>query len=244
MTVSKIRDRRQSWYGEDIGILILDAAYPCVPGNVGNATSFPFPVRYQEVRGASIDRLLNQRDPALAEVFVEAAQELEARGVRAITGACGFMALFQKEVAASVSIPVGLSSLLQIPMIHALCGGTVGIITANSARLTDRHFEACQVGADIPRVIRGMEGCDEFRSAILEEKGTLDSAAIEAEVLGVAARMQAETPGLRAILLECSDLPPYAAAIQASTGLPVYDFNTLIRYLRDAVRQRSYSGYL
>lgn len=244
MTVIKIRDRRQSWYGEDIGILILDAAYPCVPGNVGNATSFPFPIRYQEVHGASIDRLLNQRDPALAQAFIEAAQELEARGVRAITGACGFMALFQQEVAASVGIPVGLSSLLQIPMIHALCGGTMGIITADSRRLTDRHFEACQVSGAIPRVIYGMESCEEFRTAILEEKGTLDSAAIEAEVLGVAARMQAETSDLRAILLECSDLPPYAAPIQNQTGLPVYDFNTLIRYLRDAVRQRSYSGYL
>lgn len=142
MTVIKIRDRRQSWYGEDIGILLLDAAYPCVPGNVGNATSFPFPVRYQEVRWASIDRLLNQRDPALAKVFIEAAQEFEARGVRAIT-ACGFMAPLRQEVAASVSIPIGMSSLLQIPMIHTLCGRTVGIITANSARLTGRHFEAC-----------------------------------------------------------------------------------------------------
>lgn len=244
MSIHSIRDRRQSWYGEDIGILILDAAYPCVPGNVGNATSFPFPVRYEEVQGASIDRLLNQRDPTLVEPFIAAARALEARGVRAITGACGFMALFQQEVAAAVSIPVGLSSLLQIPLIGAVCGGTTGIITANAAQLTPLHFRGCRVTDDSPRVIYGMEGCDEFRTAILEEKGTLDSAAIEAEVLSVARRMQAETPDLRAILLECSDLPPYAAAIQRATGLPVYDFNTLIRYLRDGVRQRDYTGYM
>ncbi|WP_220495077.1 hypothetical protein [Paracoccus sp. MC1854] len=127
-------------------------------------------------------------------------------------------------------------------MIHALCRGTVGIITANSARLTHCHFAARQIREDIPRVIYGMEGCGEFRTTILEEKGALDSAAIEAEVLGVAARMQAETTDLCAILLECSDLPPYAAAIQDRTGLPVHDLNTLIRYLRDAVRQRSCSG--
>ena len=244
MSVYKIRDTRQSWYGEDIGILILDAAYPCVPGNVGNATSFAFPVRYEEVQGASIDRLLNQRDPSLAEPFIAAPRALEARGVRAITGACGFMALFQKQVAAAVSIPVGLSSLIQIPLIHAVCGGTVGVITANKSMLTPAHFENCNVAEAVPRVVFGMEDCAEFRSAILEEKGTLDSAAIEAEVLAVARRMQAETPDLRAFLLECSDLPPYAAAIQAATGLPVYDFNTLIRYLRDGVRQRAYRGYL
>ncbi|MFE3838542.1 aspartate/glutamate racemase family protein [Pseudogemmobacter sonorensis] len=244
MSNYSIRRNTQSWYGEDIGILILDAAYPCVPGNVGNATSFPFPVRYEEVQGASIDRLLNQRDPALEAVFVKAAMALEARGVRAISGACGFMALFQKEVAAAVSIPVGLSSLIQIPMIHALCGGAVGIITANAGQLTDHHFAGCSVPEHIPRVIYGMEDSPEFRTAILEEKGTLDSAAIEIEVLAVVKRMQAETADVRAILLECSDLPPYAAAIQAATGLPVFDFNTLIRYLRDAARQQSYTGYL
>ena len=96
--------RTQSWYGESIGILILDAAYPCVPGNVGNATTFPFPVRYQEVRGASLDRLINRADPSLAAPFVEAAVELRNRGAKAITGACGFMALFQREVAAAVDI--------------------------------------------------------------------------------------------------------------------------------------------
>ncbi|WGJ08435.1 hypothetical protein [Brucella intermedia] len=133
MTVYAVSRNSQSWYGEQIGILILDAAYPCVPGNVGNATTYTYPVRYQEVRGASIDRLLNQRDPALKEAFVEAALELQGRGVKAITGACGFMAYFQEEVAEAVDIPVFLSSLMQIPFMHAVARGTVGVITANAS---------------------------------------------------------------------------------------------------------------
>ena len=80
MPFYKIKSKSRSWDGEPVGILILDAAYPCVPGNVGNATTFPFPVRYHEVRGASIDRLLNQRDPALLAPFIEGAQKLEAEG--------------------------------------------------------------------------------------------------------------------------------------------------------------------
>src|SRR5580700_4669768 len=131
MTKYKTIRRSQSWYGESIGILILDAAYPCVPGNVGNATTFPFPVRYQEVRGASLDRLINRADPSLAEPFVEAAVELRDRGVKAITGACGFLAVVQREVAAAVDIPVFLSSLMQFLFIHAITGRPVGIITAN-----------------------------------------------------------------------------------------------------------------
>lgn len=242
MTVYTVTRKTQSWYGEQIGILILDAAYPCVPGNVGNATTYDFPVRFQEVRGASIDRLLNQRDPALKEVFIEAAVELQNRGVKAITGACGFMAYFQEEVAAAVEIPVFLSSLMQIPFMHAACGGRVGVITANSTRLTPRHFAACNIGEHVPLAVAGMEGQTEFRQAILEERGTLDSARIEQEVTEVARRLVAENPDVRSILLECSDLPPYAHAVQAATGRPVFDFITMINHVQQATAPRPYSG--
>jgi aspartate/glutamate racemase len=242
MTVHTVTRKTQSWYGEQIGILILDAAYPCVPGNVGNATTYDYPVRFQEVRGASIDRLLNQRDPALKEVFIEAAIELQNRGVKAITGACGFMAYFQEEVAAAVDIPVFLSSLMQIPFMHGLCGGRVGVITANASRLTQRHFAASNVGVHIPLVVVGMEGQTEFREAILEERGTLDSAAIEREVTEVARRLVAEYPDVKSILLECSDLPPYAHAVQAATGRPVFDFITMINYVQQSIARRPYIG--
>ncbi|NTG48178.1 aspartate/glutamate racemase family protein [Agrobacterium rhizogenes] len=242
MTVYTVTRKTQSWYGEQIGILILDAAYPCVPGNVGNASTYTYPVRFQEVRGASIDRLLNQRDPALKEAFVEAALELQSRGVKAITGACGFMAYFQEEVAAALDIPVFLSSLMQVPFMHALCGSSVGIITANASRLTPRHFKACNIPDGIPLAIAGMEDQTEFRQAILEEKGTLDSAEIEREVTQVARRLVGEHPEVRSILLECSDLPPYAHAVQAATGRPVFDFITMINYVRQSIAHRPYVG--
>lgn len=244
MTTYQISRKSQSWYGESIGILILDAAYPCVPGNVGNATTFDYPVRFQEVRGASIDRLLNQRDPSLVTPFIQAARELEARGVKAITGACGFMALFQEEVAAAVDIPVFLSSLMQIGFMHAIYGGEVGIVTANSAQLTQRHFDACRVPANIPLAIAGMQDQTEFREAILEEKGTLDSALIEQEAVEVAKSLVANNPNVRSILLECSDLPPYAAAIQASCGRPVFDFVTMIDYVHRSLNRYPFRGWM
>jgi Asp/Glu/hydantoin racemase len=244
MTTYTIQRKSQSWYGEAIGILILDAAYPCVPGNVGNATTYGYPVRFQEVRGASIDRLLNKRDPALRDVFVEAAIELRNRGVKAITGACGFMAYFQDEVAAAVDIPVFLSSLMQVPFMHGITGRAVGIITANSECLTPRHMLASKIPGSIPTVITGMQNMTEFREAILEEKGTLDSARIQEEVVQVATRLVSEHPDVGSILLECSDLPPYAHAVQRATGLPVFDFVTMIDYVHSAMRRRSYEGYM
>lgn len=246
MTVYHVTNPRQSWYGESIGILILDAAYPCVPGNVGNASTFSFPVRYREVRGASIDRLLNQQDATLVQPFIDAALDLQAEGVKAVTGACGFMALFQKEVAAALDIPVFLSSLLQVPFIYHILkpDRRIGIISANAAVLTPGHFENVGVSPEIPLAIAGMQDQPEFCSAVLEEKGTLDSDAIEAEVVQVARRLVREHADLGAILLECSDLPPYAHAVQQATRLPVFDFITMIQYVHTTLVRQPYTGFM
>lgn len=244
MPLYRVRNPRQSWYGESIGILILNAAYPCIPGNVGNATSFDFPVRYRVVREASIDRLLNRRDRALIQPFIDAARELAAEGVKAITGACGFMALFQREIAAAVDIPVFMSSLLQIPFMHHITapGRRIGVITANADVLTGDHFAAVGVSPDIPLAVAGMQGCDEFRQAVLEEKGTLDSDKMQAEVVTVAEDLIRRHPDIGAILLECSDLPPFAHAVQAVTERPVFDFITMIRHVHGALNPRPYIG--
>ena len=242
----KVRSRTRSWDGVSIGILILDACYPCIPGNVGNATTYDFPVRYKEVSGASSEKLINERDPSLLALFIDAARELEKEGVRAITGACGFMALFQRQVAQSVHIPVFISSLLQVPFIHRILppGRSVGIITANKGQLTTEHFESVGITPDMPVVVYGMEDQDEFRTSILDEKGTLDSDLIEREVCGVASRMKEDNPNLGAVLLECSDLPPYAAAIQKVTDLPVFDFITMINHVHSAVCRVRYGGFM
>ena len=246
MTLYRVKRRTQAWYGESIGILILDAAYPCVPGNVGNASTYNFPVRYKVVKNASIDRLLNQRDPTLAIPFIEAAKELQAEGVRAVTGACGFMALFQKQVADSLEIPVFLSSLLQVPFVHQILPShrKIGIISADASALTPEHYSNVGITPDIPLVVAGMENQTEFRESVLLEKGTLDSAQVEREVVKVAQEMVRANPEVGAIVLECSDLPPYAAAVQAAVELPVFDFITMIRYVHSVLVRTPFCGFM
>ncbi len=234
----------QAWYGESIGILILDASYPCVPGNVGNANTFPFPVRYEKVVGASIDRLLNKEDPELVKPFIEAAQRLYNSGVHAITGACGFMALFQQEVADSIDIPVLLSPLLQIPFIHQITKKRIGIITADASRLNRKHFQATGVPEEVPMAIAGMEKQPEFSSAVLKEKGSLDSEKIEHEIIGVARDMLRQHPDIGSVLFECSDLPPYAHAVQEAVKLPVFDFFTMIQYVHTAIVRFPFKGFM
>src|SRR4051794_18491291 len=121
---------------------MLDTSFPRIPGDIGNATSFDFPVRYQVVKGASPDRLVLERDPSLLNPFIAGARDLERAGVRAITTSCGFLALFHRELADSVRVPVFSSALLQVPLVHAMLrrDQRVGILTAHSGALTEQHF--------------------------------------------------------------------------------------------------------
>jgi aspartate/glutamate racemase len=247
MDIYKTDKPQQSWYGISIGIIILNVNIPYLPGNVGNATTYPFPVQFIKVKEASLERLIKQQDNSLIKHFIDAAKELESQGVKAITGGCGFTALFQKEVASSVSVPVFLSSLLQIPFIFQILapGQKIGVVTADKHSLTDRHFKAVGVDTDnIPLVIAGMEDKKEFRQAILEEKGTLDSSKIEKELLDTIEKMTRNNPNLGAILLECSDLPPYSYKVQQKTGLPVFDYITMINFVHTAVVKNKFQGYL
>ena len=232
--------------GEAIGILLLDALLPLPPGDVANATTFSFPVRYKVVQAASIDRLIYERDPALLEPFIEAGRELVREGVKAITSDCGFMALFQEEIASALPVPVFLSSLLQVPFIHRTLrrGEMVGIIAADSRQVTDRHLRAVGIDESMPVKIVGMENQPNFCDAILNEKGVLDFDKVEQEVVQVAERLVTEEAKVKAILLECSNLPPYAAAVQEAVNLPVYDFITMINHVFSAVVRKRFDGFV
>jgi len=236
----------QTSYGEKIGIILMESFMPFPPGCPGNATTFSFPVRYAVVKGANMERLVYQGDPALLKPFIEAGWSLINEGVGAITGNCGFMVLYQDLLAAAFPVPVFMSSLLQLPFVSRLLkpGESVGIITANSQTLTGRHLEIATGGANIPFAIAGMEAQPYFYDAIHAEKGELDFPRVEAEVVEVSKRLVQEHPDVKAILFECTDLPPYAAAVQEQLDMPVFDFTTLINYVFSALVRRRFQGFV
>jgi hypothetical protein len=232
-------------YGEPIGILVMDALIPRIPGDVGNATTFPFPVRYQVVPRATLARLIRQRDPGLLSPFVEAGLALSAQGVRAVTTTCGFMILFQQELAEALPVPVFTSSLLQLPFIQSTLKKSekIGILTADGSNLTENHI--LRAGGDPERVvILGLENRPHFYGAILGGKGELDLAKVRDEVVDGARTLGAMDPKIRVLLLECANLPPYSAAIQEAVNLPVYDFVTMVKYVYSAMVQTPFRGYL
>lgn len=68
-----------------IGVMALESGFPKPAGHIRNPDSFDFPILYNLVRGATIQRLIAERDPALLQPFIEAARQLEGEGVKAIT---------------------------------------------------------------------------------------------------------------------------------------------------------------
>lgn len=232
-------------YGYAIGMLCAEWHIPFVPGDLNNAWTFDFPVRYQSVTGVVGSGVLAGSGEGFAQSMGEAARRLEDEGVRAITGNCGFMAAYQSYVAEQVSIPVFLSSLLQIPMLTSMLGPsrTLGVITANGAGMTPELLSAIGIDDHSRFVIQGLENSEHFNSAILQETGELDDERIREEVVQACLDLLAREPSVAAFLLECSDLPPYSKDIHAATGLPVFDWANYIRYVYGAVVPRNYSGF-
>jgi len=226
----------QTSYGEAIGILLLDSFAPFIHGDVGNAATYDFPVRFKRIDGLTVNRIF-QHDLSQADAMTNGACELEREGVKAITGDCGFMAIYQQAVKAAVSIPVFLTSLLQIPFIRATLSdqAQIGVITANSASLTADVFQKIGLTDNESLVIYGLEDKPYFREAAIDETGVLDSGKIREEVCQTALKLVSAHPEVRSILLECSMLPPYAEAVGRVTQLPVYDYLTMINYVYSAL---------
>ena len=228
----------QNVYGQSVGILMLDTRFPRIPGDMGNAATFDFPVRYHRVTGASPDLVVRQGRRALLPAFVEGAQALEREGVRAITTNCGFLAQFQGELAAAVAVPVFTSSLMLVPLVHRMLppGQAVGVLTVDASSLRPEHFAGAGIGPEVPVRVAGLETEKEFTHVLLDDQLELDVEAAREEHLAVVGRLVDAHPEIGALVLECTNMPPYRADIQAASGLPVFDITTLVRMVHEAVQ--------
>ncbi|MBM4313774.1 MAG: aspartate/glutamate racemase family protein [Deltaproteobacteria bacterium] len=232
-------------FGEPIGIIMLDTVFPRIPGDVGNASTFPFPVRYRVVEGASIRRVVQEADPGLLEPFIDAARSLEREGVRAISTSCGFLAIFHREMKRAVHVPLITSSLQQVPMACSMIreDQKVAVITARAASLTERHFQGVGI-ENIPLVVEGLDEAEEFNATIGANRPEGDMDRIREEVVAAALRVVKKHPEVGALVMECTNLPPYSRAVQDAVKLPVFDIVTLIRYTYSLVVSREYRGIM
>ena len=227
-------------YGARLGILSLETRFPRVPGDMGNAGTWPFPVLYSVVSGASPQKVVRERARGLLEPFLEAARSLVRAGADGITTSCGFLSLFQAELAAACSVPVAASSLMQIPMVERLLppGRRVGVLTVSGRDLSPEHLRAAGAAGDTPVV--GTESGQELSRVLLGDLPELDVDAAEEDVLESADTLCAAHPDIGAIVLECTNMMPYAAALGRRTGLPVYDMYSFATWFHYGLEPRRF----
>jgi len=215
-----------------LGIIMLNTRFPRAVGDIGNPETFTFPVRYRIVAQATVDRVVRADglSAALVDGFVAAAHELAAAGVAGLTTSCGFVAICQNELARRCPLPMVASSLCQVPLVQAAlpAGRRVGVITIDARKLTPAHLAAVSAPADTPFV--GTEGGTELTRVIERDLQELDPAKACQDVLDAGEALVAKAPDVGAIVLECTNMAPYARALALHLGLPVFDILSLLEW--------------
>lgn len=213
-----------------LGVLMLKTAFPRPPGDVGNPATWPCRTLYKVVEPASVAAVVKSGPLPLPLVvaFIEAGLALAEAGATLITTSCGFLVSAQAALQEALPVPVVTSSLLQIAEVQAglPAGRRVGVITYDAERLDPGHLADAGAPPDTP--VTGLPRDGELYRVIAEDRAALDAAAAEAEVLAAGRALQAACPELGAVVLECTNLPPYRAALATALGLPVHDLVTLL----------------
>jgi hypothetical protein len=226
--------------GKPVGILKWEAGHGVtldqleqMPGNVMHPETFSFPIRFREVEGACYSTLIEQFDPVLVQHSIQVAGQLAADGARFISTSCGFNIIMQEELANAVDLPVATSSLLQVPVVLRMLGQgcAVGIVTADQKHLTAAHLRQAGITEDMRIFITGIEEVGEFRKVRLDPRADLDVERFKGEVIGVVKNLVAQHPAIRAIVVECTDLPPCSEALRRELGIPVFDYVTMMNWV-------------
>ena len=230
----------KSLYGAKVGILMLETRFPRIPGDMGHAETWPFPVLYKVVPGASPRRVVCDGARGLLDKFLDAADELVRLGADGITTTCGFLSLYQREIAAHVGVPVATSSLMQIPFIEGVlpAGKRVGVLTVSAANLTEEHLRAA--GADPETPVVGTDDGEEFTRVMINDEERLDVAAAERDILAAGDRLVASHDGIGAVLLECTNMVPYARALSQRLRLPVFSIYTFVTWFHSGLIPREF----
>lgn len=213
-----------------LGVLMLDTRFPRLPGDVGHAGSFGMPVRHRVIEGASPRRIVQQDDRALLEPFVAAGRALVDEGARALTTSCGFLARWQAELQAALPVPVWTSSLL---LLAGLAPHRPGVLTVDAASLDAATLGAAGASPSTP--VQGIDPASALAATLLQDRPELDAEAAARTMAMAARELMDRHPDRGAIVLECTNMPPYRDIVAQVTGLPVHDVMTMVHARWDAL---------
>jgi len=232
--------RKRTFHGVNVGILMVKSKFTRYPGDVGNATTWDFPVQYKVVEDAVPSRMTELHNSSLLEPFKRAAAELVEQGVDGITTTCGFLSIYQKELADTCPVPVATSSLLQVPLVQRLIPSNkrVGVITFSSALMNPAYLKDVGVPDDTPIIDMDRESA--FARAIMTAEDTAPFEVQQQEIVDTVGRLIEANPDIGAVVAECTNMTPFSHAVAERYGIPVYDAVSMIRWFQSGLRPRRY----
>ncbi|SKC42054.1 aspartate/glutamate racemase family protein [Maledivibacter halophilus] len=253
--INHIKTRKNhTCYGMGLGIIVLDDAYPGFPGDLRNASGFGYPIQYEIAKGVDNYTLVWEEDKSpCREPILRAAKKLESMGCRAIAAECGYFAYFQKDVAGYINVPAFMSSLLQVPFIQQVIGpkNSVGIVCAQKRFLTKTHLTNVGIDLNSNYHIAGAQdeyGCPQFDNLWDHEKRPEIPESYynesEKDMIRICKEFTEKNPDIKAIMLECTGMQPFARAIQREIDMPVFSWGTLLDYAYSVVVHRDYYGHV
>ena len=213
---------------------MLDTQFPRWQGDIGCPDGWSVELRYQKVKGMFPKEIVRSSETLqkhdVLPFFVRSAEDLISQGVGGITTSCGFLILLQNELQSRLPVPVITSSLLLLSKLLA-DNSTVGVLTMDELALGDAHFLAAGVlQKDLSRLrIQGVAPSEEFASAIMQNRLHMNFDAAQRSVVSAAVSLQKKSPELRHVVLECTNIPPYAKAIEAATGWQLHSLHQLLK---------------
>jgi hypothetical protein len=216
-----------------VGVAMLDTQFPRLLGDVGCPQSFDPPALIERVTGATVEQAV-VTDGHNAEVigkFRDAALRLRQQGADIIVTSCGFLSPLQAVLEDAVAVPVISSVLIDLAELREEIGeeSPLGILTFDSRKLGSGHLSSMYG----PYCISGLEDGDELFPVISADRLSLNRDAAKADALTAAKLLMMQSPDVKMIVLECTNLPPYQWAIEEFTGLPVYSIlNAVDRRIR------------
>lgn len=231
-------------YGASVGILMLNTRFPRIPGDIGNAGTWPFPVQYKIVSAATPDNVVRGDATPLLGAFVEAGQELVDMGCDGIATNCGFLVPFQTELSRALRVPVASSSLLQAPLIRQSLPADqeLGILTISSETLTTAHLDAAGIPEGTP--VAGTGAGSHFTTHVLGDAAEIDFEQARMDNVRAAQKLVSDHPNIGAILLECTNMVPYAADIRRATRRPVFSIYTYLLWFQSGLLPRRFPPHL
>jgi hypothetical protein len=141
---------------------------------------------------------------------------------------------------AHVGVSVATSSLMQIPLIERVLppGKRVGVLTVSAANLTAEHLLAA--GADPGTPVVGTDNGCEFTRVMINDEERLDVAAAERDILAAGDALVASRPDVGAVLLECTNMVPYARALSERLRLPLFSIYTFVTWFQAGLVPRDF----